>query len=130
MIRTRIVPVCLLVVLLAATSAVAQPDKPWKRIYPHISGGIVLPQSDAGDALDSGWNLSGGVTIKKQNWPVAFVVNLGYNDTEINISLGPVSIHSDLVQAHFLCRTTAFFLRRNLILIKIEATKNIVAPQN
>jgi opacity protein-like surface antigen len=69
--------------MLAASSADAQPNKPWKWVYGHVSGGYVMPQGEAGDSLDDGWNISGGATFRKQNWPVAFVVELGYNDIDI-----------------------------------------------
>jgi opacity protein-like surface antigen len=75
-----------LIALLSATSAMAQPNKPWKWIYPHVAGGVVMTQGEAGDSLDDGWNLSGGVTFKKENWPVAFQLDLGWNDTDIKDS--------------------------------------------
>ena len=79
----RVLPVLMLAVLVSATSAMAQPDKPWKWIFGHFYGGVSLPQAQAGDSLSDGWSFGGGVTLKKENWPVAFVADLAYNDLPI-----------------------------------------------
>ena len=79
----RILPVILLAVLVSATSAMAQPDKSWKWIYGHVYGGAAFPAGDAADSLEQGWSFGGGVTLRKQNWPVAFVADLAYNDMRI-----------------------------------------------
>jgi opacity protein-like surface antigen len=71
------------IAMLSAPSATAQPNKPWKWVFGHFAGGYVMPQGEAGDALDDGWMLNGGATFRKQNWPVAFVAELGYSDFDI-----------------------------------------------
>ena len=82
----RLIPILALVVIFAATSAMAQPNKPWKTTFGHVAGGYVLVEGYAGEAVDDGWNLSGGATIKKSEWPIAISFDLGWNDFNIKDS--------------------------------------------
>jgi hypothetical protein len=43
-----------------------------------------LPQGDAGDALDDGWNASGAAIYKPEAWPVGIIMELGYQQFDLS----------------------------------------------
>jgi opacity protein-like surface antigen len=70
--------------LLSASAAMAQPDKPWKSWFGQIQLGYSMPQGDAGDALDDGWNISGAAIYKPEAWPVGLILELGYQQFDLS----------------------------------------------
>jgi hypothetical protein len=79
----RILPLIFMALLVSASSAEAQPDKPWKWVFGHVYAGPAWPQGDAADGLEQGWSFGGGATLRKENWPVAFTADLAYNNLRI-----------------------------------------------
>lgn len=78
----RIVILFVTVLILAATVAVAQPDK-GKSWTGNIAGGYVAPIGETGDKTSSGWNLQGGATFRPEDWAVGIFMELGYTDMGI-----------------------------------------------
>lgn len=72
------------VALACAPAALAQPDKPWKSWFPHVAVQYTLPQGEAGDALDDGWGLAGGVTYKPEGWKIGIPIELGFTENDID----------------------------------------------
>jgi len=90
----------LVVLLLSATSALALPDKPWKEWFPYVNGGWVGATGTAGDFVDDGWGLGGGVIYLPAEWPVGILIDAGWSSfdldrsalQEIDIDNGDVTI--------------------------------------
>jgi hypothetical protein len=61
--------------LLAVSSAEAQDPRP---ISFMVGGALSAPTGDAGDVLDMGWFLHGGVRVQPAAWPVGLRFDLGY----------------------------------------------------
>jgi hypothetical protein len=74
----RITNVALVLLVLAGTSAIAQPDK-GKSWYGYVAGGWTEGYGDLGDLTDSGWNLNGGFNFRPDDWAVGIFGELGYN---------------------------------------------------
>ena len=76
-----------LAALVLAPAAMAQPKKDWKSWYGDVSVAYSSPEGAAGDAVDSGWNLSGGAIYRPTDWPVGLWTELGYNNFDIKGSI-------------------------------------------
>jgi len=74
----RITIMALVLLALAGTSAMAQPDK-GKDWYGYVAGGWTGGLGALGALSDSGWNLNGGFDFRPEAWPVALWGELGYN---------------------------------------------------
>ena len=83
----RVILFATVLLLLSSTAAMAQPDKPWKSIFGNFAVGYTIPQGDAGDILDSGWNLLGGVTYRPQEWPMGVWGELSWQENDIKRSI-------------------------------------------
>jgi len=69
--------------LLSASAAMAQPDKPWKSWFGQFQLGYAMPQGDADEVLEDGWNISGGAIYKPEGWPIGIIMELGYQQFDI-----------------------------------------------
>jgi hypothetical protein len=79
----RIVPAFTLVLLVASTGVFAQANS--KPITGHIAGGYAEPLGSAGDFVDAGWNISGGVTMHPNpQKPFGIRFDLGYSWFDAN----------------------------------------------
>jgi hypothetical protein len=79
----RFLRLAALVLILVATSlpiAEAQFDKDYKKWYPHIAAGWSSPIGDFDDLAKDGWEINGGVTYKPSEWPLGVILDLAYND--------------------------------------------------
>lgn len=76
----RLVLIVLAVGLLPLATAQAQFDKDYKSWYPHIAVGYNVPLGDFDDLAKDGWEINGGATYKPAEWPLGIIIDLAYND--------------------------------------------------
>jgi opacity protein-like surface antigen len=69
--------------LLSASAAMAQPDKPWKSWFGQFQLGYAMPEGDAGDVFDDGWTISGAAIYRPETWPIGVIMELGYTQFDI-----------------------------------------------
>ena len=75
----RISALCVVLLLVSGSLALAQPDKPWKSWTGNVAIGYSMTQGDASDFFDNGWNFTGGATYKPETWPVGVFVEGAFN---------------------------------------------------
>jgi opacity protein-like surface antigen len=87
MIRKAIPVLFVTILLLTTSTAMAQPDKPWKSWFGQISVGYSAPVGDASDVLDGGWTLQGGATYKPETWPLGVWIEGAYANNDVKRSI-------------------------------------------
>jgi hypothetical protein len=84
--------------LLAVSSGEAQDPRP---IGFMVGGALSAPTGDAGDVLDMGWFLHGGVRVQPAAWPIGLRFDLGYGRNGVS-DVDDVSVNQITLGANVL----------------------------
>ena len=73
--------------VLAVAAAMPAQAQDKKEVQGYIAGGYVMPEGQAGDYLNGGWNISGGAIFRpRPEKPFGVRVDLGYSSMDANSS--------------------------------------------